>query len=235
MLPLSFAQQRLWFLNRLEPGSAVYNLPVALRLSGRVDAAALGSALADVAGRHESLRTVFPEVDGVASQHVLPAVEPPLEVIRVGAGELGTALAQAAGRGFDLAAEPPLRAFLFELDASTRVLLLVLHHIAGDGWSMAPLARDVITAYAARVRGAVPSFEPLPVQYADYALWQRELLGEESDPDSLASRQIAFWRSALDGLPDQLELPADRPRPAVATHRGTRSIWRSIRSCTPGW
>ncbi|MFB9883088.1 condensation domain-containing protein, partial [Planobispora siamensis] len=166
------------------------------------------------------LRTVFAEVDGVPYQRILDIVEPPLEVVRVGAGELGAAVARAAERGFDLAVEAPLRAFLFELDASTRVLLLVLHHIAGDGWSMAPLARDVITAYVARAAGAAPSFGPLPVQYADYALWQRELLGEEDDPGSLISRQVAFWRAALEGLPEQLELPADRPRPAVASYRG---------------
>ncbi|MFB9893525.1 condensation domain-containing protein, partial [Planobispora takensis] len=166
------------------------------------------------------LRTVFPEIDGVPYQRILDIVEPPLEVVQVGAGDLGTAVARAAGRGFDLAVEAPLRAFLFELDASTRVLLLVLHHIAGDGWSMAPLARDVITAYVARAAGTVPSFAPLPVQYADYALWQRELLGAEDDPQSLISGQIAFWRAALEGLPEQLELPVDRPRPAVASYRG---------------
>ncbi|MEV4251501.1 condensation domain-containing protein, partial [Streptosporangium canum] len=176
--------------------------------------------LGDVVGRHESLRTVFPEVGGVACQRVLDPAEPPVEVIRVDGDRLGAALAAEVGRGFDLAVEPPLRVCLFELDATTHVLLLVLHHIAGDGWSMAPLARDVITAYAARSRGCAPSWAPLPVQYADYALWQRELLGEESDPGSLVSRQVGFWRAALAGLPDEIALPADRPRPAVASYRG---------------
>ncbi|WP_331279918.1 condensation domain-containing protein, partial [Streptosporangium roseum] len=171
-------------------------------------------------GRHESLRTVFPEVGGVACQRVLDPAEPPVEVIQVDGDRLGAALAAEVARGFDLAVQAPLRVCLFELDATTHVLLLVLHHIAGDGWSMAPLARDVITAYAARSVGQVASWAPLPVQYADYTLWQRELLGEESDPGSLVSRQVGFWRAALAGLPDEIALPADRPRPAVASYRG---------------
>ncbi|MFF5213624.1 condensation domain-containing protein, partial [Streptosporangium sp. NPDC000396] len=177
-------------------------------------------ALGDVVARHESLRTVFPEVDGLAHQHVLDTAEPSFDVVRIEPGQLEAALAAEAARGFDLAVEPPLRARLFEIDPSTCVLLLVLHHIAGDGWSMAPLARDVIGAYAARAGGRVPSFVPLPVQYADYALWQRELLGRESDPQSLISRQVEFWRVALAGLPDEIALPADRPRPATASYRG---------------
>ncbi|MFI9436973.1 amino acid adenylation domain-containing protein, partial [Streptosporangium sp. NPDC052375] len=177
-------------------------------------------ALGDVVVRHESLRTVFPEVGGVACQRVLDPAAPPVEVVQAGGDRLGPALMAAVGRGFDLAVEPPLRVCLFEVDASTHVLLLVLHHIAADGWSMAPLARDVVVAYAARSGGRAPSYAPLPVQYADYALWQRELLGEESDPGSLVSAQVAFWRSALAGLPEEITLPADRPRPAVASYRG---------------
>ncbi|MFC3824311.1 condensation domain-containing protein, partial [Planomonospora venezuelensis] len=154
-------------------------------------------------GRHESLRTVFPEVDGVPYQHVLDtgtALETAglrLEAEHAEEDGLAAALTAFAGRGFDLTAEPPLRARLFTLAPDRHVLALVLHHVAGDGWSTAPLARDLITAYLARSRDRMPSFAPLPVQYADYALWQRELLGEESDPESLVGRQIAFWRSAL--------------------------------------
>ncbi|MFB9883089.1 condensation domain-containing protein, partial [Planobispora siamensis] len=178
------------------------------------------------------LRTVFAEVDGVPYQRILDTgpdleragfgldVEHVEHVEHVEEARLTDALTAFASRGFDLAAETPLRARLFTLAADEHVLALVLHHIAGDGWSMAPLARDVITAYLARSRGRAPSFGPLPVQYADYALWQRELLGEEDDPGSLISRQVAFWRAALEGLPEQLELPADRPRPAVASYRG---------------
>ncbi|WP_230884573.1 non-ribosomal peptide synthetase [Planomonospora sp. ID82291] len=219
-VPLSFGQRRLWVLNRLDPGSGVYNLPVALRLRGGVDVGALGWALRDVVGRHEVLRTVLPEVGGVPFQRILDGAEPPFEVIHIEADDLGPALAAAAGRGFDLTVETPLRAVLFGLGPDEWVLLLVVHHVAADGWSMAPLARDVIAAYGARVAGRAPGWAALPVQYADYAVWQRESLGDEADPGSAAARQVAFWRQALAGVPVEVGLPVDRPRPAVASYRG---------------
>ncbi|MCW2914516.1 MAG: amino acid adenylation domain protein [Actinomycetia bacterium] len=222
LLPLSYAQQRLWFLNRFEGRSATYNIPIALTLTGALDYEAMRAALADVITRHESLRTVFPDRAGTARQLILdPAIAQPgkLNVIPTSEAQLPMALADAAGQGFDLSVEIPLRVSLFEL-GEVHVLLLVLHHIAGDGWSMAPLARDVITAYAARRGGDAPAWAPLPVQYADYTLWQHELFGSEDDPESLISTQVAFWRDALAGLPDQLELPADRARPAEAGYRG---------------
>ncbi|GAA4058582.1 amino acid adenylation domain-containing protein [Actinomadura miaoliensis] len=223
VIPLSYAQRRLWFLNRFEGArSATFNIPVALRLTGRVDHDALRAALGDVVARHEPLRTIFPDASGTPRQHILdPATaRPRLPVVETDEAHLPAALADAAGQGFDLSVEPPLRVRLFALDDDTHVLLLVLHHIAGDGWSMAPLARDVITAYAARVEGCAPGWSGLPVQYADYALWQRELFGSEDDPGSLISRQIAFWREALAGAPEELALPGDRPRPAEASYRG---------------
>jgi amino acid adenylation domain-containing protein len=222
VLPLSFAQRRLWFLNRLEGPSATYNVPLALRFSGRVDTVALGGALADVVGRHEALRTVFPEVDGEPFQRVISAGEavPVVEVTTVAEDGLTRALEVAAGYHFDLAAEIPLRAHVFVVSEVESVLLLVMHHIVSDGWSMGPLLRDLSDAYAARCEGRVPGWEELPVQYADYALWQREVLGDESDPDSVLTQQSQFWREALAGAPDLLELPTDRPRPAVASYRG---------------
>ncbi|MEU0088909.1 amino acid adenylation domain-containing protein, partial [Streptomyces sp. NPDC006274] len=221
-IPLAPAQQRLWFLGRLEGPSATYNLPVALRLTGELDKDALRAALDDVVGRHESLRTLFPDTDGRARQHILAPDEAsvPFEIRHTTADDLPAQLAAHASRGFDLAGGLPLRATLFETDADDRVLLLVLHHIVADGASLAPLARDLSEAYAARREGGAPQWRPLPVQYADYALWQRELLGEEQDTDSLSARQTAFWQEALAGVPEELRLPADRPRPARASYRG---------------
>ncbi|QKW37354.1 amino acid adenylation domain-containing protein [Actinomadura sp. NAK00032] len=222
VVPLSHAQQRLWFLNRFEGPSATFTMPVALRLDGALDLDALRAALADVAARHEPLRTIFPDGSGTARQLVLEpaAARPRLDVTETGEAALPAALAAEAGRGFDLSVEPPLRARLFALGGGAHVLMLVLHHIASDGWSMAPLARDVILAYAARAEGREPQWAPLPVQYADYTLWQRELFGSEDDPGSLISRQIAYWRDALAGLPEELSLPTDRPRPPEASYRG---------------
>ncbi|WP_051838452.1 amino acid adenylation domain-containing protein [Streptomyces sp. NRRL WC-3742] len=227
-VPLSFAQRRLWFLNRMQGGQdATYNIPMAVRLHGALDRAALETALADLVERHESLRTVFPDRDGEPRQHVLAAADarPALPVTEATEAGLEAAIERSATRGFDLAVDRPLRAELFALgpdgsDTEQHVLLLTLHHIATDGWSIAPLARDLSTAYAARCRGEAPAYRPLPVQYADYALWQRRALGSEDDPRSQASRQLDHWRQALAGLPDQLSLPADRPRPAVSAHRG---------------
>ncbi|MFE6049723.1 amino acid adenylation domain-containing protein [Kitasatospora sp. NPDC056446] len=219
-LPLSYAQQRLWFLREWEQGGATYNIPLALRLRGPLDEDALRAALADVAGRHEALRTRYPAVDGEPHQEIAPRAEIPLVTAAVTAAELAGRVALATAHAFDLATEFPFRAELLASAEDDHVLVLVLHHIAGDGWSLAPLARDLSTAYAARVDGLAPDWAPLPVQYADYTLWQRELLGAEDDADGPAARQIAFWSKQLDGLPEELALPLDHPRPAVASHRG---------------
>jgi hypothetical protein len=220
-VPLSFAQQRLWFLGELR-GPGAGHISVALRLSGRLDREALGLALRDVIGRHEMLRTVFPVVDGRPFQRVLEAEGLGWELAVDEVAETEQEIARTVRRPFDLTTDIPLRARLLVTGPQEYVLVLVVHHIAGDAWSMGCLARDVSVAYAARCRGEVPGWEPLPVQYADYALWQRELLGDGEDPESLQSRQVAYWRQALAGAPEELTLPYDRPRPAAPSHRGHR-------------
>ncbi|MET7945121.1 amino acid adenylation domain-containing protein [Streptomyces sp. NPDC005302] len=221
-IPLSPAQNRLWFLNKLERASGTYVLPLAVRLSGDLDRAALEAAMVDVIGRHETLRTVFPEVDGEPQQLILEPdqVRPELPVVEVEAADLDEALRAAGNTAFDVTVDLPLRARLFATGPDQHVLLLIQHHIGNDGSSLAPLARDISLAYTARCAGTAPAWSPLPVQYADFTLWQRELLGAEGDPRSLVSEQLAFWKRSLQGLPDQLELPFDRPRPKVADYRG---------------
>ncbi|GAB3719675.1 amino acid adenylation domain-containing protein [Nocardiopsis nanhaiensis] len=217
--PLSFAQRRLWFLNRMDTTAADYNLPMAVRITGAPDTEALRGALGDVTARHESLRTVFPDADGEPYQRVLPpeSSAPETGFTEVASEEeLHRALAREAARGFDLAVETPLRGHLFKAGPD-HVLLLVLHHIAGDGWSTAPLARDLSTAYTARVHGTAPLGRDLPVQYADYALWQREVLGDDSDPGSPLRRSLDAWARRLSGAPDELRLPSDRPRPRTTS------------------
>ncbi|WP_030840413.1 amino acid adenylation domain-containing protein [Streptomyces hygroscopicus] len=221
-LPLSYAQTRLWFLHRLEGPSATYTMPFALRLTGELDATALRVALGDVVARHETLRTVYPDTGGTPRQHVLEPADAAvgLPVRAVDEAGLESALAAATAQGFDLTAEPPLRAALFRLEPTEHVLLLVLHHIAGDAWSNRPLARDLSAAYAARCAGRAPDWAPLPVQYADYTLWQRAALSEQGEAGGVLSRQTEHWRRTLEGLPEELELRYDRPRPDVASHRG---------------
>ncbi|MFD6308521.1 amino acid adenylation domain-containing protein, partial [Streptomyces sp. NPDC060223] len=223
-LPLSYAQQRMWFLNRLEAAGAGagYNVPLALRLSGELDVLALDAALGDVADRHESLRTRYPHDEGVPLQEVLGGAKgrPRLRTDEIREEALRPALGEELGRGFDLSRELPWRVRLLTVSPTESVLVIVAHHIAVDGWSMGLLLSDLRTAYAARIRGSAPSWPPLPVQYADYALWEREVLGGLDDPGSLLSGQLSHWRQTLTGLPDELPLPTDRPRPAVASFRG---------------
>jgi nonribosomal peptide synthetase DhbF len=221
-IPLSFAQRRLWFLDRLEGPSATYNIPVAVRLNGPLEVSALEAALGDLVRRHESLRTLFAEVHGVPQQQIVePAkVQPVLKVVPVSEADLPGVLSAVAEQSFALSSEIPFRVRLFGLGEDQHVLLLVQHHIASDGWSLGPLGRDLARAYAARLKEEEPRWEALPVQYADYTLWQQEQLGTESDPQSVLGRQISFWSQTLAGLPEQLELPTDRPRPAIASYRG---------------
>ncbi|CAM3330711.1 Non-ribosomal peptide synthetase [Kibdelosporangium persicum] len=214
-LPLSYAQQRLWFLHQLEGPSPTYNMPMAMRLTGTLDVAAMQAALRDVIGRHEALRTVFPERDGEAYQHILVDPDVTLHVRAVSADGLVDAISEAARCVFDLRTTIPVRAELLRLGDREHVLVLVFHHIASDGWSTAPLWRDFAAAYTARTAGHAPEWEPLPVQYADYTLWQRDVLG-----DSVIEPQLDYWRSALAGLPERIELPTDRPHPPEASYQG---------------
>ncbi|MFE6281176.1 amino acid adenylation domain-containing protein [Streptomyces sp. NPDC057877] len=221
-LPLSFAQRRLWVLYQVEGESATYNIPWVWRLSGPLDVGALRAAVHDVVARHETLRTVFPDEDGTAYQRILDAdeVRVPFTVQDTEPPLLAERLREASGYGFALDREPPLRVHVLRTGAEEWTLLLLLHHIAGDEWSERPLTGDLALAYAARTAGRAPVWEPLPVQYADYTLWQREVLGDERDAESLAARQVAYWKRALAGLPEELSLPVDRPRPLESSYRG---------------
>ncbi|HBL30620.1 MAG TPA: non-ribosomal peptide synthetase, partial [Acidobacteria bacterium] len=216
-LPLSFAQQRLWFIDQLEPGSALYNIPVALRLAGPLDVAVLARALGAVVARHEALRTVFAVRDGEPVQVILPAAPVPLPVVDLAGlpGTAGRLLRDEANRPFDLRTGPLLRAGLLRLAGEEHVLLLTLHHIASDGWSMGLLVHEVTALYAASAAGRPSPLPAPPVQYGDFAVWQRSWLH-----GAVLAEEIAFWRRQLAGLPPLLELPVDRPRHAVQSFRG---------------
>src|SRR5439155_16095530 len=172
--------------------------PAAYRITGELDVDALGQALADVVERHESLRTVFPAVEGVPRQVVVPADQVDLgwQVVDATgwpADRLHDAIHAAVGYSYDLSTEIPLRATLFRVGEGDHVLVAVVHHIAGDGWSIGPLVRDLGAAYACRCAGQAPGWAPLPVQYVDYTLWQRSYLGDPGDPESRIAGQLAYW------------------------------------------
>ncbi len=234
-LPLSFSQERLWFLDQLEPGSAAYNIPAAFTLSGTLDVAALRSAFVEIVRRHEALRTSFVEVEGRPAQRIAPAsgldsgleillAVPMVDLSGLGAEErereLSRLAAEEAGRPFDLSAGPLVRLTLLRLDEGEHAGLLNMHHIVSDGWSIGVLVSELTALYPVFAGGAADSPSPLPelpVQYADYALWQRQWLQGE-----VLEGQLAWWRERLAGAQGALELPTDRPRPAVPGHRGGR-------------
>ncbi|QNA77333.1 amino acid adenylation domain-containing protein [Streptomyces sp. So13.3] len=210
--PLSAAQQRLWLLQQLEPGSTAYNYPLLVRLRGAVDVPALRAALADVVARHEILRTLYTVVDDEPVQRITDPAPVPVTVVGGPAARTAALVAEAVALPFDLSADLPLRALVLqEHDTGDTVLTLVLHHIAMDEWSDRPLLDDLDTAYTARAAGHPPHWEPLPVQYADYARWQADLLGDPTDPDSRHASERAYWQRQLHGLPEEMALPADRP------------------------
>uniref|UniRef100_UPI001EF9FDE6 condensation domain-containing protein n=1 Tax=Nocardiopsis alkaliphila TaxID=225762 RepID=UPI001EF9FDE6 len=220
--PLSYAQRRLWFLNRLEGVSSTYNVPVVVRFDAGIDAATLETALSDVVERHEILRTVYGEEAGEPYQEVLDSSGgcPEFERVECSIDEVDALVEEFARTPFDLAADRPVRVRYFACGTQGSVLVLLMHHIATDGWSEGVLVRDLSAAYAARSTGQPPGWESLPVQYADYALWQNDVLGSPDDPNGLLSQHFDFWERALDGVPEVLELPLDRPRPENPSHRG---------------
>ncbi|AZK92478.1 MULTISPECIES: non-ribosomal peptide synthetase [Streptomyces] len=223
MIPLSYAQSRMWFLHRLEGPSATYNGPLVLRLEGPLDTAALAAAVRDVVTRHESLRTLIAEnEDGTPEQRILPPGEAtvPVRLVDVVPDAADATLHAAACEPFDLETELPLRATVLRLTEQEHILALVFHHIAADGASMGPFLRDLVTAYTARREQRAPDPTPLPVQYKDYTLWQRQLLGDAADPDSITAIQRGYWQRELAGVPQPVRLPLDRPRPPVSGHRG---------------
>ncbi|MFF8467088.1 non-ribosomal peptide synthetase [Streptomyces griseus] len=226
-LPLSPAQTRLWFLQQLHGVGADYNIPFAARLTGPLDLPALRAAVTDVMTRHESLRTVFPAIDGRPRQHVVEVSDLPAPLTVTDAtgadGELRRYIEETAATPFDVERDVPLRAGLLRFAPDQHLIVLVVHHIAADQWSARPLLTDLATAYAARTGGAAPAWPPLPVQYADFTLWQREALGWDDDApaaDGPAAAQLDHWRTTLSDLPAELPLPTDRPRPPVPSHRG---------------
>ncbi|HZH31548.1 MAG TPA: amino acid adenylation domain-containing protein, partial [Pyrinomonadaceae bacterium] len=220
---LSFAQQRLWFLDRLEPESAFYNSPLAVRLTGALDVAALTGTLDEIVRRHEVLRTTFAEVEGTPVQ-VVGAAEPHnLELVDLGGlaeaereAEARRLASEEARKPFDLSTGPLLRAKLLRLAEEEHVVLLTMHHIVSDGWSLGVLVREVAVLYEAFSRGEESPLPELPIQYADYAAWQREWLQGE-----VLEAQVSYWKKQLEELP-VLELPTDRPRPPAQSFRGAQ-------------
>ncbi|HVR95359.1 MAG TPA: condensation domain-containing protein, partial [Thermoanaerobaculia bacterium] len=226
-LPLSFAQQRLWFIDQLEPGSPLYNMPVALRVQGALDGSVLALTLGEIVRRHEALRTAFAVRDDAPVQVIQPPQPFGLPVVDLSGLPESRREAQAlalsgeeAGRPFDLGRGPLLRCLLLRLTGEDHVLALTLHHIASDGWSMGILIREVAALYPALAAGNPSPLPELPVQYADFAVWQRSWLHGEA-----LESEISFWRRQLAGLPPLLELPTDHPRPAVQSfHGATRRV-----------
>ena len=222
-LPLSYAQQRLWFLDQLEPGNSFYNIPASVELRGELNVEALRESFARLVERHESLRTRI-RVDEVGEgyQEIVAdfALEfPLLDISRLteeSRDEIARELSrQGSGRGFDLSTGPLIRVMLLKLGEDCHHLLLVLHHIVSDGWSMGVLIREVSELYASIKEGRESLLSPLPIQYVDYSVWQREWLQGE-----VLEGQLGYWREQLEGVPSLLELPTDRVRPAVQSYAG---------------
>ncbi len=223
LLPLSFTQQRLWFFDQLHPKSPIYNIATAVRLTGELNVEALEQTLSEIVRRHEILRTIFQSVDGQVSQIIAQAAPVHLPVFEICASteqekerEAQRLAEDEARKPFDLAKGPLFRASLLCLDPVTHVVLFTTHHIVSDGWSMGMLMREVVALYDAFSRGQQSPLPELPIQYADYAVWQRSWLHGEA-----LEQQLVYWKKQLAGIPPVLQLPTDRPRPLIQTHRGS--------------
>ncbi|HKI02160.1 MAG TPA: amino acid adenylation domain-containing protein, partial [Thermoanaerobaculia bacterium] len=234
--PLSYSQERLWFLDQVEPGSAALNIPSPVRLHGALDRHALETSLGEVVRRHESLRTVFRSAGGQPVQVIRPRLAMPLPVVdllalplAVREAEMQRLAAAEARRGFDLAEGPLLRTTLLRLGEADHALLLNVHHIVSDGWSMGVLIRELAPLYAAFAAGGPSPLPELPVQYADFSHWQRQWLRGEA-----TAGQLAYWQEKLAGPLPVLDLPTDRPRPAVQTFRGGSLPLQLSREVTEG-
>ncbi len=221
-LPLSFAQQRLWFIEQLDPGNSVYNFPVAVRLKGSLNLAALEQSLNEIVRRHEALRTTFSMVDGQPVQVIASRLNIALPIVDLTKlpelereNEVQRLVVEEARRPFDLARGPLLRARVLQLAEDEQVGLLTMHHIVSDGWSAGILIREMAALYQTYCVGSPSPLPELPIQYADFAYWQREWL-----QGAVLQRQLDYWKKQLDGAPPLLELPEDHPRPAVRTFRG---------------
>ncbi len=221
-LPLSWAQERLWFLNQLEGASATYNMPAAFRINGNLDINALQQALSEIVRRHEVLRTSFQTVNGTPIQVIDPEATLNINLVdlqQLEATERETVLQQQvqkeAPTPFDLESAPLIRCSLWQLDATEYVLLLNMHHIVSDGWSIGVFIQELSSLYQAFTAGEPSPLAELTIQYADFAVWQRKWLGEE-----VLENQLHYWQQQLDGAPELLQLPTDRPRPSVQTYRG---------------
>ena len=224
--PLSFAQERLWFLNQLEPGSPFYNVPVAVRLTGRLSIPALKQTLDEIVSRHEILRTHFPIIDGLPTQAISPARQVAFPLIDLSElseserdSEVRRLVSQESQHSFDLKQGPLLRINLLRLGERDHVLILVMHHIISDGWSMGILVREMATLYEAFLKGDASPLPELPIQYADYSVWQQQWLRGE-----VLRQQLSYWKQKLEGAPPALELPTDRPRPAMQSYRGDSQL-----------
>ncbi|NVJ19490.1 non-ribosomal peptide synthetase, partial [Myxococcus sp. AM010] len=232
-VPLSFAQQRLWFLDRLKPGGTEYNVPYVLRVEGPLDVSVLERALSELVRRHDVLRTTFPEEGGAPVQRIASPSPVHLSVVQLGAqdeSEVRHRVRAEVDRSFELARGPLLRPLLLKQSEQAHVLVLLLHHIVSDGWSASVLLRELAALYDAFSQGLPSPLPELPVQYADYSLWQREWLKDE-----VLEAQVRYWREALGGAPRFLDLPTDRPRPAAQTFRGgvqrqmwQKALWRQV-------